>query len=125
MSGSSSRKVNKPYKCNKNLVIPLNPLPHNGSALNPEAMSCTICNRKLTEPHLYIYCSISCKVKAVLDKADDSVPPFISIQSPPPHEVQEEETTEEPQKEETPPPPKPESLRKRKRKGTPHRAPFF
>ncbi|KAL5125303.1 Uncharacterized protein HKD37_02G005542 [Glycine soja] len=109
----------QPYKCNKRLVISLNPLPHSGSTTNNEA-SCNICNRKLTEPDLYRYCSISCKVKAVLSKLDDSVPPFISIQTPlppppplPPSQEKQEET------------PEPHKLRERKRKGIPHRAPFF
>ncbi|OIW02648.1 hypothetical protein TanjilG_29424 [Lupinus angustifolius] len=116
----------QPYKCNSKWVISLNPLPHNGSAVNYEA-SCSICSRKLTEPHKYSYCSISCKVKAVLEKPNDSFPPFISIQSPS-HETQEEtsepqmEEATEQQNEETS---KPQSLRKRRRKGTPHRAPFF
>jgi len=41
------------------------------------------------------------------------VPPFISIQTPPPHQEKQEET------------PEPQKLQKRKRKGIPHRAPFF
>ncbi|KAJ1410553.1 hypothetical protein SESBI_21870 [Sesbania bispinosa] len=102
----------QPYKCNKQLVISLNPLPHCGSTLNNEA-SCNICNRKLTEPNLYRYCSISCKVRAVSREPDDSVPSSISIQSPPPPPVENQEETSEPPK------------RKRSRKGTPHRAPFF
>ncbi|XP_061347846.1 protein RGF1 INDUCIBLE TRANSCRIPTION FACTOR 1-like [Gastrolobium bilobum] len=151
----------QPYKCNKRLVISLNPLPHCGSALNNEA-TCNICSRKLTEPDLYRYCSISCKVKAFLRKPDDSVPPFISIQSPPqekqeetsppfisikspPQETQDETSAfipikfppEETQEETSPfisiqsPPQETQEVtseppkRKRKRKGTPRRAPFF
>ncbi|KHN41051.1 hypothetical protein glysoja_013393 [Glycine soja] len=59
------------------------------------------------------------QVKAVLSKLDDSVPPFISIQTPPPppplppSQEKQEET------------PEPQKLRERKRKGIPHRAPFF
>ncbi|XP_029125057.1 uncharacterized protein LOC109788281 [Cajanus cajan] len=101
----------QPYKCNKRLVISLNPLPHCGSAINNEA-SCNTCNRKLSDPDLYRYCSITCKVKAVLSKPNDSDPPFISIQSiPPPQENQEGGS--EPQSQ------------KKKRKGIPQRAPFF
>ncbi|XP_019455204.1 PREDICTED: uncharacterized protein LOC109356337 [Lupinus angustifolius] len=100
----------QPYKSKRKLVISLNPLPQKISASNDEA-SCNICSRKLNEPHKYHYCSISCKVKAVLEKRDDSFPPFICIQS------HSNETNEETFKM--------QSLRKRRRKGTPHRAPFF
>ncbi|OIW04439.1 hypothetical protein TanjilG_32631 [Lupinus angustifolius] len=132
----------QPYKCNKQLVISPNPLPYSGPAQLDDEETCNICSRKLTEPDLYRYCSISCKVKAVQRKADDSAPPFILI--PNPQEIQEEtsksqnERTSEPQNEETSEPQpeetsepqpeetsKPQSLRKRKRKGIPHRAPFF
>lgn len=148
----------QPYKCNKRLVISLNPLPHCGSTMYNEA-SCNTCNRKLTEPDLYRYCSISCKVmtiiqqlqpfnalydnilaikinfivefltstfyiyicfyiymdfqvKAVLSKPNDSVPPFISIQNPPPPQEKHEETSEH-------------QKPLKRRKGIPHRAPFF
>ncbi|KAK7385667.1 hypothetical protein VNO78_31444 [Psophocarpus tetragonolobus] len=102
----------QPYKCNKRLVVSLNPLPHSGSTTNNEA-TCNTCSRKLTEPDLYRYCSISCKVKAVLSKLDDSDPPFISSQTPPLSQGKQEETSES------------EKFQKRKRKGIPHRAPFF
>ncbi|CAJ1970875.1 unnamed protein product [Sphenostylis stenocarpa] len=104
----------QPYKCNKRLVISLNPLPHSGSTANNEA-SCNTCSRKLSEPDLYRYCSISCKVSAALSNPDDSAPPFISIQTPrlpPPQEKQGEISG-------------PQKPQKRKRKGIPHRAPFF
>ncbi|XP_057442016.1 uncharacterized protein At3g50808-like [Lotus japonicus] len=121
----------QPYKCNKRLVISLCPLPHTGRSSNDEA-SCNTCSRRLTEPYLYRYCSISCKAIAVSKKPDDSIPPFMSIKeeeaSEPPNllEVKKEETSEpshlpEEKKEEFPEP----SMRKRKRKGIPHRAPFF
>ncbi|KAL2317289.1 hypothetical protein Fmac_031165 [Flemingia macrophylla] len=105
----------QPYKCNKRLVISLNPLPHCGSAIKNEA-SCNTCNRKLSDPDSYRYCSITCKVKAVVSKPNESDPPFITIPSSPPP---------------PPPPPspqgtsEPQNLRKRKRKGIPHRAPFL
>ncbi|ESW13927.1 hypothetical protein PHAVU_008G238300 [Phaseolus vulgaris] len=104
----------QPYKCNKRLVISLNPLPHSGSTANNEA-SCNTCKRKLTEPDLFRYCSISCKVRAVLSNPDESSPPFISIQTPrlPPSQEKPEETFE------------PQNPQKRRRKGIPHRAPFF
>ncbi|KAE9596126.1 hypothetical protein Lal_00030519 [Lupinus albus] len=97
----------QPYKSKRKMVISLNPLPQNRSGLNDEG-SCKICSRKLNQPNKYHYCSISCKVKAVLEKRDDSFLPFICIKS---HSI--EETC------------KLQSLRKRRRKTTPHRAPFF
>ncbi|TYI13295.1 hypothetical protein ES332_A08G048500v1 [Gossypium tomentosum] len=94
----------QPYKCNKRLVIALNPLPHCGPILNTET-SCDICKRRLAEPDLYRYCSISCKVIAFERKSSDLAPPFLSIRSP---------------KKAL----KAEQL-KHKRKGKPQRAPFF
>ncbi|KAI5591320.1 hypothetical protein BDE02_04G071200 [Populus trichocarpa] len=40
----------QPYKCNKRLVFGV----------------CEICKRRLAEPELYNYCSISCKVLILL-----------------------------------------------------------
>ncbi|KAF3444261.1 hypothetical protein FNV43_RR13951 [Rhamnella rubrinervis] len=50
----------QPYKCNKRMVIALNPLPHSGQTSNVGG-SCEVCKRRLTEPDLYHYCSITCK----------------------------------------------------------------
>ncbi|KAI4306706.1 hypothetical protein L6164_029961 [Bauhinia variegata] len=99
----------QPYKCNKRLIIALNPLPHSGSTSKSET-SCEICGRRLTDPGLHRYCSVSCKVRAVSSKTNDSAPPFILIQSRP-----------EGKPENTPQTPKP----LHRRKGIPRRAPFF
>ncbi|XWS46448.1 hypothetical protein CRYUN_Cryun14cG0067900 [Craigia yunnanensis] len=99
----------QPYKCNKRLVIALNPLPHCGPTLNTEA-SCEICRRRLAEPHLYRYCSISCKVIAFERKSRDLDPPFLSIQSLNKEKRKKLLEIEKP---------------KHKRKGNPQRAPFF
>ncbi|XP_039024849.1 uncharacterized protein LOC120157966 [Hibiscus syriacus] len=91
----------QPYKCNKRLVVALNPLPHSGPTLNTET-SCDTCKRRLAEPDLYRYCSISCKVIAFERKSSDFDPPFLSKLSL--------KKIEEP---------------KHNRKGKPRRAPFF
>ncbi|XP_002533470.3 protein RGF1 INDUCIBLE TRANSCRIPTION FACTOR 1 [Ricinus communis] len=99
----------QPYKCNKRLVISLNPLPHCGPLLNTGV--CDVCKRRLAEPEHYSYCSISCKVRAFGRKSSDLDPPFLSIQQPPSSiRINKESNTEQP---------------KRKRKGIPCRAPFF
>ncbi|XVF14829.1 hypothetical protein REPUB_Repub09cG0095100 [Reevesia pubescens] len=98
----------QPYKCNKRLVIALNPLPHCG--LTNTETSCEICKRRLAEPDLYRYCSISCKVKAFERKSSDSGPPFLSIQSSNKEKRKKSLKIEQP---------------KHKRKGNPQRAPFF
>lgn len=122
----------QPYKCNKRLVISLNPLPHCGPLSNNGV--CDVCKRRLAEPDTYSYCSISCKViitsycsftlsdgstfqksisfqvTAFGRKSSESDPPFLSIQSPTNTRRNRDSKTE---------------LRKRKRKGIPCRAPFF
>ncbi|RYQ99549.1 hypothetical protein HN51_050208 [Arachis hypogaea] len=108
------------YKSNKRLVISLNPLPHSGSTSNNEA-SCNTCTRKLNEPNLYRYCSISCKVKAISPEPNDLVPAVIPDQNQnAPQEGMDIPTQERPEANAEFPRP-----RKRRRKGTPHRAPFF
>ncbi|MED6122004.1 hypothetical protein PIB30_035542 [Stylosanthes scabra] len=96
----------QPFKCNKLWVIALDPLPHRGSVKRSRESSCKTCTRKLGSPNLYCYCSISCKVRAVLKKSDDSAPPFMLLK---------EDLKEEPVA----------SKRVNKRKGIPVRAPFF
>jgi len=58
---------------------------------------------------------LNLQVRAVLSNPDESSPPFISIQTPrlPPSQEKPEETFE------------PQNPQKRRRKGIPHRAPFF
>ncbi|XP_058008139.1 protein RGF1 INDUCIBLE TRANSCRIPTION FACTOR 1-like [Hevea brasiliensis] len=98
----------QPYKCNKRLVISLNPLPHCGPLSNNGV--CDVCKRRLAEPEFYKYCSISCKVTAFGRKSSESDPPFLSIQIPTNIGRNKESKTEK---------------QKRKRKGIPCRAPFF
>ncbi|KAL6959626.1 hypothetical protein U1Q18_039780 [Sarracenia purpurea var. burkii] len=93
------------YKCNKQLVIALNPLPHSGSQTTEEA-ACDKCKRKLLDPNANRYCSIACKVQAFLRKETGLEPPCLSLQSP---------TLERRPKLRRP---------KRPRKGVPHRAPL-
>ncbi|KAJ1422758.1 hypothetical protein SESBI_12804 [Sesbania bispinosa] len=96
--------------CDTKWVISLKPLPHKGLEKGNEDSSCKICSRRLVGSDSYRYCSITCKVEAILRKPDDSDAPFISLQSL--CQIKREETTE---------PPK----RRNKRKGTPCRAPLF
>ncbi|XP_050229513.2 protein RGF1 INDUCIBLE TRANSCRIPTION FACTOR 1-like [Mercurialis annua] len=102
----------QPYKCNKRLVISLNPLPHCGPLLNIGV--CDVCKRRLAEPELYSYCSISCKVTAFARKSSEMDPPFLCIQHTSTTSKSIRRTKES----------KPEHP-KRKRKGIPCRAPFF
>ncbi|KAL5053070.1 hypothetical protein RYX36_033752, partial [Vicia faba] len=48
------------YKCNKRLVVSRNPLEVFELSSNVEE-SCKVCKKKFNAPHLYSYCSISCK----------------------------------------------------------------
>lgn len=97
----------QPYRCNRQLVIALSPLPHAGTRTNEE-VTCQTCKRKLIEYDIYSYCSISCKVEAFAKTKDEPAPP------PPPPVEPEEKMDEEPK-----------SKRTRRRKGIPRRAPFF
>lgn len=92
----------QPYRCNRQMVIALTPLPHSGAKTNDEA-TCQTCRRKLIEYDVYSYCSISCKVEAFARKKNDSAPPFLSLDQSV----------------------KTEKKLTRKRKGIPHRSPLF
>ncbi|MED6155015.1 hypothetical protein PIB30_001697 [Stylosanthes scabra] len=107
----------RPYTCNGQKVIHLDPL----TCCDPR--SCKISPQKLSgETIKYLYCSISCKVEklvpAVIPDENQNAPE--ERQENPPQEGQETPPLQ--RQEENP---KPVSFRKRSRKGTPHRAPFF
>ncbi|GMH19325.1 hypothetical protein Nepgr_021166 [Nepenthes gracilis] len=110
----------QPYRCNRQMVIALTPLPHCGSKPDDEA-TCEICRRRLVDANLYTYCSISCKVEAFSRKSDDSAAPFLLLQT------QEMEKAEQDSKPEKKPmqDPKPEKNPIHRRKGVPRRAPLF
>ncbi|KAK2430704.1 hypothetical protein QL285_029014 [Trifolium repens] len=97
----------QPFKANENQV--LNCRPRCGSTLD-DATSCNNSSIKSKIAKAYPYCSITCMVKAA---RKSSIPPIVSIQAPPP--PPQESLGEISQ----------HSKRKRKRKGTPQRAPFF
>ncbi|KEH21041.1 putative transcription repressor PLATZ family [Medicago truncatula] len=108
------------YKSNRKVVISLKPRQFSEIASNAED-SCEVCNKKLNEPDLYRYCALSCKVEAVSKKSESEDPVSTtplesssgpSIQGPPQHQETQEGTSGP-------------SLGKRKRKGIPHRSPFF
>lgn len=133
----------QPYRCNKQMVVALTTLPHTGSKTNEEG-TCHSCKRKLIEFDSYSYCSMSCKVEAFTKKDNDYVPPFLALVDPEQKagetktgiQVQAEASTKK-NDDFVPPVPALEqsgqkakeetitSFRTRKRKGTPHRAPFF
>ncbi|XP_071723262.1 uncharacterized protein [Rutidosis leptorrhynchoides] len=113
----------QPYRCNKNLVVSLHPLPSNGSIQTPEEICCKTCKRRLMDPYLFSFCCISCKVisfggdqMAVNGIANNNVEvinPVANIEEPPV------------------PVPVPGAIieatnrRQRNRKGKPVRAPFY
>ncbi|OWM64369.1 hypothetical protein CDL15_Pgr020335 [Punica granatum] len=99
------------YKSNNKSVIPLVPLPHSGAIV--EGKACEYCSRRITEPQLYKYCSISCKAFAFLLKSDELAPPFLSLGAPAPTRGKGEGSSSKSQKQ------------CRGRKGKPCRAPFF
>ncbi|KAM7266261.1 hypothetical protein ACFE04_004158 [Oxalis oulophora] len=66
------------YKCNKNLVVSLKPLPHNGLATYADEICCKTCRRKLMDPNVVDYCSILCKTIAFDNKENTNIPPFLS-----------------------------------------------
>ncbi|XP_019108151.1 uncharacterized protein LOC104908574 isoform X2 [Beta vulgaris subsp. vulgaris] len=96
----------QPYRCNRQLVIALTPLPHSGTKTIEEA-TCQTCKRKLIEYDVYSYCSISCKVEAFMKKQNDFAPPFLLL----------DQVEENPEQESA-------ATKTRKRKGIPHRSPF-
>ncbi|KAL9231479.1 hypothetical protein vseg_006704 [Gypsophila vaccaria] len=67
------------YRCNKQMVIALTPLPHTGSKTFKDEELCRTCKRKLYVYNEYSYCSISCKVEAFIKKEFDDSPPFFAI----------------------------------------------
>ncbi|KAM7267147.1 hypothetical protein ACFE04_009313 [Oxalis oulophora] len=69
----------QPYKCNKLMVVSLNPLPHNGVTIYADEISCKTCKRKLMDPDVVDYCSILCKTIAFDKKRNKNVPPFLSL----------------------------------------------
>ncbi|XP_021847051.1 uncharacterized protein [Spinacia oleracea] len=104
----------QPYRCNRQMVIALTPLPHSGTKTNEEA-TCHTCKRKLIEYEVYNYCSISCKVEAFMKKENELAPPFLLLD-----QVVEglEAIVQQVQIA------IPDKTRKR-RKGIPHRSPLF
>ncbi|KAM7266377.1 hypothetical protein ACFE04_004274 [Oxalis oulophora] len=65
-------------QCNKNLVVSLKPLPHNGLATYADEICCKTCRRKLMDPTVVDYCSILCKTIAFDNKENKNIPPFLS-----------------------------------------------
>ncbi|CAO2825798.1 unnamed protein product [Amaranthus hypochondriacus] len=112
----------QPYRCNRQLVISLTPLPHTGSwGKTNEESSCQTCKRKLIEHEIFSYCCISCKVDAFLKKPDESSPPFLLLDNAEPEAPQDANQEEDQDVEQE----EPATKKIRKRKGIPHRAPFY
>ncbi|MED6110598.1 hypothetical protein PIB30_044518 [Stylosanthes scabra] len=119
----------RPYICNGQRVLYLDPQ----TFCHPT--SCNISPQKLHgETIKYLYCSISSKVQKLVptvipDENQSAVPNVIPDENQNSPRERQESPTQEGQ--ESPPlqrqeeNPKPVSFRKRSRKGTPHRAPFF
>ncbi|XP_060188912.1 protein RGF1 INDUCIBLE TRANSCRIPTION FACTOR 1-like isoform X2 [Lycium barbarum] len=98
----------QPYKCNKKWVISLNPLPHCGSgSLVAGDPTCYICKRRLHEPDQFCFCSIACKVEALVRKSNEAGGTSLQAIGEALEAIQNVEIK-----------------RKRKRKGIPHRAPL-
>ncbi|KAK9699959.1 hypothetical protein RND81_08G206900 [Saponaria officinalis] len=143
----------QPYRCNKQNVLALTPLPHMGTKIFKDEELCKTCKRRLIEHNVHSYCSIFCKVDAFIKKEDDDSPPFLALkleqlntavdqlvpnaeQETEPKESPVNQLAEQEQEQERPMTnleilaemacrERAIDLRKRKRKGSPHRSPFF
>ncbi|PIM99775.1 hypothetical protein CDL12_27725 [Handroanthus impetiginosus] len=111
----------QPYKCNKKWVLSLTPLPHNGSGSLIEGDgACCVCRRKLTDPERFRFCSIACKVEAILVRMGSIHPPAPGVGTSE-SKVEVEQIEKKEEVEQT----KNKKGRKRSRKGVPRRAPLF
>ncbi|XP_042508376.1 protein RGF1 INDUCIBLE TRANSCRIPTION FACTOR 1-like [Macadamia integrifolia] len=108
------------YLSNLAKVVFLNPRPNlKTSKSNSNGVACEVCDRSLQEP--YRYCSIACKLSKVAEKGSKKSlsPPSVSLPVRELNIAESGEESSDQQKESNP------SKRKRKRKGTPRRAPLF
>ncbi|GAB4850108.1 hypothetical protein Ancab_029407 [Ancistrocladus abbreviatus] len=114
----------QPYRCNKSLVVALSPLPHSGP--KPDNLArCVICTRRLVDATAYSYCSISCKVEAVLKQSDTFTPPIPPLEAP---ASPSEDTSDRGKRKQDSPENTPDLRSKRtthQRKGIPRRSPLF